>query len=140
MSNAIRILIVEDDDGVRDCLHAWFENINHHPTCTASCADEAFEWLKHENFDVVITGINQPGMDGLKMTKIIRQQGGPPVIILTGHYTQQHYHEAYEVGASAFLCKPTSYENLLRIVELIVEDDRLFIGANVHEVNQWESF
>ena len=80
---------------------------------TASTAEEALDLLKKNNFAVVVTDIRLPGMGGLELTKIIKQDNGADVIVVTGYSDDYSYEEAINIGASDFVIKPVRLEELL---------------------------
>ena len=125
---APHILIVDDDAGIREALRDWFEKCNHCTAVAASCSDEAFEHLRKGRFDAVITGVNQLEMDGLEMTAVIRRMGGPPVIVMTGHYFPEVRRQAYISGAKAFLRKPFLLERLAQAVYAVAWHGLHFVG------------
>jgi DNA-binding response OmpR family regulator len=80
------ILIVDDDQAIVESLKQWLEMNGYQATIAAYANDEI--WLSQwqwERFDFIITGINQPGLNGLAFTKLIRESGGPPVIVMSGY-------------------------------------------------------
>jgi len=72
------------------------------PTITG---DEALSLspAQWQEINCIITGINQPGMDGLEFTELVRLKGGPPVIVMSGYNPQLSSLEALTAGAVAFL-------------------------------------
>ena len=77
------ILIVEDDLAVRDSM-AEFVTMSGFDCQVASSAEEAIDILKNTKFQVVITDIMMPGMDGLELTDIIKKDYDIDVIVMTG--------------------------------------------------------
>ena len=112
------IVIVDDDQAIVETLKQWLE-MNGYQVTIAMAADEVV-WLSQwqwERFDCIITGINQSGLNGLTFTKLIRDSGGPTVIIMSGYKPEIARVRALEMGAAAFIKKPFSLEGLLEIVE-----------------------
>ena len=100
------ILIVDDDEVIRDVLYELFgqEHLCH----TAATAERALEWLEAEPYDVILTDISMPGMSGLELLAHIRQrQPNTPVIIITGIDYQQYSGDLINrMGAFDYLVKP----------------------------------
>jgi CheY-like chemotaxis protein len=63
------------------------------------------------DFDCIITGINQPGMNGLLFTVLVRANNGPPVIVMTGYKPTEARALAFRAGAASFLQKPIDLKN-----------------------------
>jgi two-component system response regulator FlrC len=77
------ILIVDDDDAVRGTL---YDLLSEKYQChTAGMAEEALQYLEVEAYDVVLTGLAMPGLDGISLPKAIRaRRPGTPVIMISG--------------------------------------------------------
>ena len=77
----ISILIVDDESSVRDSLYNWFIEDGYHVAC-AEDAKVALSVLETESFDIVLTDIKMPGMDGLEMLKRIKAIKKDAVVIM----------------------------------------------------------
>ena len=112
------ILIVDDDQAIAEPLKQWLEMNGFQVTTALNADDETWisQWQWRE-FDCIITGINQPGLDGLSFTELIRDTGGPPVIVMSGFEPEVSKVKALDRGAFAFLKKPFDFLKLLEIVE-----------------------
>ncbi len=71
MAKKISILIVDDEDSVRDSLYNWFIEDGYHVEC-AENAKKALAMLENEGFDIILADIKMPGMDGLEMLRRIK--------------------------------------------------------------------
>lgn len=116
----IRIAIVEDHTALRD---TWQECISAAPffECLATFAngEEALRFIPTLRPDVVLMDINLPGMSGIECTRLLRETiPRQQVLILTVYEDSDRIFEALEAGASGYLLKRTSPEQLL---EAIVE-------------------
>jgi DNA-binding NtrC family response regulator len=127
-SNRYRVLIVEDDSPTLTGISEWLQVAHHWRVAQACHAGEALHWLGKERFDVVITGINMPGMNGLELTRIIRRTYGTPVIVMTGYYRWDRVRQAYANGAKAFLRKPFKVHLLKDVIDLVVGRGLHYIG------------
>lgn len=103
------ILIVDDDDVIRDTLH---ELLSSEYSCeTAGTAEIALAKLQQEPFDVVVTDISMPGFSGLELLRHVRRlYPKTPVIIVSGHGDEEHARELIGMGAFDSLLKPFRLE------------------------------
>lgn len=76
--------------------------------------------LKKLTTDIVITGINMPGMDGLELSKLIKKKYDSDVIVMTGYRSGCNYEKAIDSGASDFFYKPVRLNDLLDSVSKIL--------------------
>jgi diguanylate cyclase (GGDEF)-like protein len=120
------ILIVDDEDGVRDSMNEFIRMAGY-DSITASDAEEALTLLENDSKDiqVVITDIMLPGMGGLELTKIIKQDFDADVIVMTGYSGDYSYEEAINMGASDFVIKPVRLEELLLRLKRVLKERNL---------------
>jgi len=120
-----RILIVDDEDSTREYLSMMLQREGYEVR-TAGDGKEAVKIESKESFDAVITDIQLPGMTGIEVLSSIRE-GDPtiPVIIVTGHSSQESAIEALNLGAFYYLLKPVSNEELKQVVRNALEVRRL---------------
>jgi diguanylate cyclase (GGDEF)-like protein len=118
------ILIVEDDLAVRDSM-AEFITLSGFDCQVAPSAEEAIEMLKTLEFQVVITDITMPGMDGLELTDIIKKDYDIDVIVMTGYSGQYSYEEAIGKGASDFVFKPIRFQELVLRLKRVFKEREL---------------
>jgi two-component system phosphate regulon response regulator OmpR len=113
------ILIVDDDDKIRDLLKEFLVS-NNFLISTASNAEEALEKLRIITFDLLILDIMMPGMDGYELTNRIREKTLVPIIHLTAMGETENIIHGLEIGADDYLSKPFEpRELLLRIKNII---------------------
>jgi len=115
-----KILIVDDDDAIRDTL---YELLSEEYVCqTAETAEKAWARLEAESYDVVLTDISMPGLSGLELLGHIRQKyAETPVIIISGIGDQEHARGLIKLGAFDFLLKPFTLEVVEKSVQRAVE-------------------
>ena len=78
----------------------------------------AIERLRSTPYALLITDLQMPGMDGFDVIRAAREmRPGLPVIILTGHSTEQKAIEAANIGVSLYLKKPFSMERIIAVAE-----------------------
>lgn len=123
------ILIVDDDEQILETLDRFLGQYHQCMTRPVSDPEEALAQMRRLPFNLVLTDINHPGMDGLALTRRVRRLNGPPVIVLTGYYDAQTRRRALACGARACLRKPFNLERLAEIIELVVGQGVLYIGA-----------
>jgi two-component system, cell cycle response regulator len=118
------ILIVDDDDTIRYLMKEFIETVGYQ-TQTAADAEEALSLLDSNPFEVVITDIMMPGMDGLELTERIKQDHDIEVIVMTGYSGDYSYKEAIDKGASDFVFKPVRFEELLLRLRRVLRERQL---------------
>ena len=85
---------------------------------------EALEELDKENFDIIITDLEMPKMQGFDLIKEIREQKKLkeiPIIILTGRAGKKHKEKGEQLGANAYITKPFKENDLLKTLENFIE-------------------
>jgi DNA-binding response OmpR family regulator len=113
------ILIVDDDPPTcRSCKQ--FLDSKGFKSHIALSAEGALSVLKSIKTDIVITGINMPGMNGLEFTRLIKNNYDSDVIILTGNRETCTPGDALRVGAGDLLYKPAKLKDLLNSVKRIL--------------------
>ncbi len=121
---APHILIVDDDLSIRDTMYEFIEMAGYEASVAAS-AEEALDVLSINSFEVVITDIMLPGIDGLELTDRIKENHESDVIVMTGYSTEYSYEEAINKGASDFVFKPVRLEELLLRLKRVLNERSL---------------
>ncbi|GMT42774.1 MAG: acetoacetate metabolism regulatory protein AtoC [bacterium] len=117
--NPISLLIVDDDDTVRETQESFFNMYGVKTEC-AGTGEEALEICAKTNFDVIITDFKMPGMSGLELLHRLNEKlviETTEVIILTAYGSLESAKEATRAGAYNYLLKPIDMEKLLMEVE-----------------------
>ena len=129
-----KILIVDDDDAIRDTL---YELLSEEYFCqTAETAEKAVARLEADIYDVVLTDISMPGLSGLELLGHIRQKfSDTPVIIISGIGDQEHAQGLIKLGAFDFLLKPFKLEVVEKSVQRAVEYRRRVQESSKMEAN-----
>lgn len=121
------ILVVDDDDEVRNYLVQELRGRYRVTACVNG--REALERLQSDSFDLVLSDVMMPDVDGIQLCLRIRSNvllNHLPVILLTAKSSDEARLESLEVGANAFIAKPFNMEILLKTVQnLLTEHDRL---------------
>ena len=113
------ILVVDDDDGIRDLLRQYLTENNYLIT-TANSAEEAKEKISIIKFDLIILDIMMPGKTGLEFTLENKNIINTPILLLTAKGEANERIEGLEVGADDYLPKPFEPKELvLRIRNIL---------------------
>ena len=142
------ILVVDDDDGIRE-LVKQFLNKNNYLVTTAKSSEDALDKVKIIKFDLIVLDIMMPGKSGLEFTNENKKKLDTPIILLTAKGETSERVEGLEIGADDYLAKPfepkelilrinnilnkTKTENLKRIIEfgsIKIDLNKLFIYRN----------
>jgi len=108
-----KILIVDDEQAVRDLLSKTL-TMAEYEVDTASDGRTALERLHSSAYDLLITDLKMPGMDGLSVIREARRQSPDlPVIIITGYSTEASAIEAINLGVTGYLTKPFRLPRIL---------------------------
>jgi len=117
-----KVLLVEDSELVRtivcDALQTCFPCV----TTVVEDGAQAWEELTRSSYDLVITDLMMPVMDGVALTKKIRNNflSGIPIIMLTSKDKEKVRKSAYAAGVTAYLTKPVDYNELIQLVNELV--------------------
>ena len=101
-----KILIAEDDGFSRGAMEKILQSHNYE-TFSCALAEEAIARLKQESFNILITDLHMPGMDGFELIRNARKiQPRLLTIMMTGFSTDEIKHRVKEEGVDAFFSKP----------------------------------
>jgi len=142
------ILVVDDDDGIRE-LVKQFLNQNNYLVTTAKSSEDALDKVKIIKFDLIVLDIMMPGKSGLEFTNENKKKLDTPIILLTAKGEASERVAGLEIGADDYLAKPfepkelilrinnilnkTKTEDLKRIIEfgsIKIDLNKLFIYRN----------
>jgi DNA-binding NtrC family response regulator len=116
MSKKISILIVDDEESVRNSLYNWFIEDDYRVDC-AEDAKKALSILESDSFDIVLADIKMPGMDGLEMLKRIKSfRKDAIVIVMTAFATVDTAVQALKDGAFDYITKPFDPDDLSHLI------------------------
>ena len=117
----LRILVVDDENVVRDSLSSWFEE-DGHTVQSAADACEALRLLKESTWDAALVDIKMPGMDGLELLRRTREAApSTRVIIMTAFASVDTAVQALKDGAYDYVTKPFDPEQLTHLIRNIAE-------------------
>lgn len=127
MPDSFKILITDDDGDLRELLTEAVSNWGY-STEVAMDGDEALRCLKMQRYDIVITDLMMPGMDGLTLLKKIKDLDREIlVIIITGYATIETAVKAIELGAYDYIAKPFRLDELMIVIKNACERLRLTV-------------
>lgn len=117
----LNVLLVEDDEINRMISQSFLEEFGHTVTSVAE-AETAINKLKQSEFDIMLTDISLPGMDGLELTKAVRALPDPqkaqiPIVAISAHVLKQEVDYYQSSGITAFLGKPYEPEKLNEVLQ-----------------------
>jgi two-component system response regulator AtoC len=99
------LLIVDDDNLVRDMLHELLSAS--HDCHTADRAEQALAYLDVETYDAVLTDVSMPGLSGRELLRYIQaKHSATPVIVISGMASESDAREIIDAGAFAYFAKP----------------------------------
>lgn len=133
----IHILVVDDDDRIRDLLKAYLMKHGFRVS-TAGDAAEARRLMESLAYDLLILDVMMPGEDGMSLTRDLRTKDDVPIILLTAKGEASDRIEGLKAGADDYLPKPFEPEELVLRIEAIFR--RLGSTAPAAQVNfgPWE--
>ena len=142
--NIFHVLVVDDDDRIRELVKEYLEENNFIVT-SAKDALDAKKKLKILKFDILILDIMMPGESGLSLTKEVKKNNSTPIILLTAKGETQDRIKGLELGADDYLGKPfEAKELLLRIKNILYKiqkpilPDEIYIGNTIINLKKLE--
>jgi two-component system, cell cycle response regulator len=122
--NTANILVVDDDPEIRETITAYLRIAGYNADGSEN-AEKALSVMKTRKIDVVITDIIMNGMDGLEMTRRIKENYDTDIIVTTGYTGSYSYEEAIGQGADDFVFKPFKLEELLLRLQRVLREREL---------------
>ena len=124
----IHILVVDDDDRIRDLIKQYLED-NNYMVSTAIDSPSAKIKLFQFNFDIIILDVMMPGQNGFDLTREVKKKKNIPIILLTAKGEVENRIKGLELGADDYLGKPFEpKELLLRINNIIAKSKGIDIN------------
>ena len=118
------ILVVDDDDGIRDLVKQYLIQ-NNFVVTTANSAEDANEKIKVVKFDLIVLDIMMPGKSGLEFTIENKNNLNTPIILLTAKGEPSDRVEGLEIGADDYLPKPFEPKELILRIKNILNKTKL---------------
>ena len=130
-ADAPRLLVVDDEEGIRTTLEVLFRRAGYRVTMAADGTQAAAAIRDEEPFDLVVTDLMMPGLDGLEVLRRAKERSAETqVLVITAHATVEKAIAAMRSGAYDFVQKPYSLEELKVLTEKALEKRRL-LGENL---------
>ena len=125
--SAIKVLIVDDHNLVREGLKAVFDQGSEVEVVgEAGSGEEALEMVDKAKPDVVLMDISMPGMNGIQATKLIREKCPDAKVVMLTMLDQEGYvYEAVKAGATGYMLKNTSSDDLVNAIQTVAEGKAL---------------
>lgn len=111
----LTILVVDDEDDIRDMLETVIENANMTAICAAT-AEQAMEALVDANVDLLLLDWMLPGISGVDMARRLKnssEYSALPIILLTARAEKEDRIRAFEAGVNDYITKPFSPKDLI---------------------------
>jgi two-component system OmpR family response regulator len=119
MDLATRILIVDDDAGIRTLISSFLDK-HGYQTATAGSPAEMRALLKQRRYDLIVLDVMMPGEDGLSALRSLQRRDGPPVIMLSAVGSDVDRIVGLEMGAEDYLPKPCNPRELLARIRTVL--------------------
>ena len=134
-NNKSHILIVDDDDRIRNLLKDYLSE-NNYIVSSAENAVQAKEKLKYIKFDIIILDVMMPGQDGYELTKEIKTGIKVPIILLTAKGEVENRIKGLELGADDYIGKPFEPKELLLRIKNITNKNNKINIRSLHKVGE----
>jgi signal transduction histidine kinase/CheY-like chemotaxis protein len=116
----LRVLVVDDDEQIREVLHDML-TIDGHSATTCADAYAALKQLERQKFDIMITDLGMPGMSGLDLAGVVHESHPEmPIAMITGWGTQLDHGETRLKGIRSVLSKPFHLKDVKQLVQDLV--------------------
>lgn len=120
--STLRVLTVDDSRTILAMLHHTLSNAGFE-VLQAEDGKQGLDMLKSQDFDVVITDINMPVMDGIEFIRHVRATGqhqSLPILILTTETSQDKRDQGKAAGGTGWIVKPFDPEKLISVIHRVV--------------------
>jgi two-component system chemotaxis response regulator CheY len=123
LGERLRVLVVEDSAAMRSFVTAALEQGGPFDVSTVQSGFEALRLLPRATFDLIITDINMPDINGLELVRFVRESEKhrlTPMVIISTDSRSSDRERGLKLGADAYLVKPFEPGELLEVVERVV--------------------
>ncbi len=125
MSPTLNALVIDDSAAMRKQLCYALQRVFGMSPVEATDGADAWRKLSARRFDIVITDINMPLMDGLKLISLVRGNQSPhrfiPIIVITTEGAEADRARAMSLGASKYLVKPVQSQQVVEAVKQLLQ-------------------
>jgi len=119
MKNRRHVLIAEDDRLILYTIAEGLREAGYTVTC-ASDGEEAWQVFMNAPADLALVDIRMPRMDGIALAKRLREFSDIPIVFLTAFDDQELVTNAIELGATSYLVKPVTVQQILPVLALVL--------------------
>lgn len=119
-----KALVVEDSQTMRQLIVFALRRLKSLDITEADDGGDALKKLQAAKFDILITDINMPIMDGLKLVRVVRQDATHkeiPIVIITTEGAQEDRERALALGANAYITKPIQAPQVINTVKELLK-------------------
>jgi two-component system response regulator (stage 0 sporulation protein F) len=125
----MKILVVDDEEGARELFNTILTDEGYE-VALANSGEDALGLFKSNPYNLVITDIKMPVMDGLQLLQEIRKMGSKTdVIMVTAYGEVESYLKAMSLGAAEYINKPIRIKELKRIVHKVLTEQKARSGG-----------
>jgi len=120
MADQVRVLVVDDEEIVLKSVRRVLKNDDEHEFLidTVLSANEGLQQIGRQNYDIIVTDLMMPGIDGLEFIDKLRDANlGARIIMITGYATMRTALQALRKGAFDYIAKPFTKEELRSVVK-----------------------
>lgn len=124
MTEPAKLLLVDDEPGVRESVQAYLEDSDAFKVRVASNANEAWELIQRETPDLVISDIMMPQVDGYQFLQKLREDSrykALPVVFLTARGMTSDRIQGYDAGCDGYISKPFDPDELESVVKNVLK-------------------
>lgn len=123
MSKDLKFLVVDDFSTMRRIIKNVLNDLGYSNVAEADDGNSAWPMLQQNDYDILITDWNMPGMPGLDLLRAVRADarlGGIPVLMLTAESKREQIAEAAQAGVNGYIIKPFTAVTLKEKLEKIL--------------------
>ena len=123
-----KILVVDDEKEIRNFLSMALTKLSNYRVELAENGEDALQRIEKEGFDLVLTDLKMPIMDGLQLVdRIAKSKPEILTVLMTAHGSIDSALEAMKLGASDYITKPLNIEELLVRLQKVLEEKQRFV-------------
>lgn len=118
ITRTLKVLYVEDDDGARDSTLEMLQNFFKEVT-TAVDGLDGIDKFNSDDFDLIISDINMPKMNGIEMLKQLDTD--TPILILSAHNEAEYFMQTIKLGVEGYILKPLESQQFINVLKRVVD-------------------
>lgn len=119
-TKTLKVLFVEDDDTAREAL-TQFMSVFFDVIIEAYNGEDGWNKFNDDDFDLVITDINMPKINGLELTAMIREENPYlPILIVSAHRETSFFLESIKLNVDGYILKPFEMDQFLSVLSRVV--------------------